>query len=1155
MTINVQKVQGTTVNVQQFGGESLSSAAVVADINELKEYSGVKDVVLVADQAYYFDYDSALASFDNGMTFASDVRDGGYVRRLYASEAINASWYGISTSTETSGGRLTALNHVKLQAAIDYASANGVWGVYIPSGTYLLDRPVFAKSNISVFGDGYTTVLKGTLPFTEAANGGGFFDRCQIMYVGYFQQVDFGAAEKSSYSGATEEVATGLTLESFVISGTTATLTFNSGDDLSNVLVNQIIDVNGLSQSSLNTTYNINTVNDTTKVITITVPSGSSSENPAPNGASCDVLRNITVISLADTGNGNIVDEGASSCVLANSNDAALFSVGDIVALRSDFSTYVPKSGGFAGSDVLEFRKVISIDGTTLTFDRAFTRNVPKYNRSTNVNAIAGDNKSFLYRMGVCSYNGTAAGVTNYGDEFSSKVYTVQNFKLSNIRLMSPNGFGIVRTGAYDSVFENMFVEDVNSAFIVNGMSFCRFSNIKMDRIHDRILESAEGCHDNIYENLYAVRDGVRTYAARSVPMVVLRDRDTLVNSTFVNADYSTYNGIPTRPSLNPGSVLNGFKNVPSGFTINGINCNVDNCVFEGYIRGVFATIGASGNRINSSKFVSYTDPTDENNIGTGVVILNDSVFANFNPELSTSPPDSGEVYLNSSSPATLTGIELSRYDADGNDLKTQLDQLSIGSTFTIKQDDEDGSVLDLSFTIGTITYNVSGYYDIGIESGSIEYEGAIDVSLAMRCTIDELVSSSNFLSQNVFDLRPSTGLGSTAFLRSDGSANVLSENTFYIKESNDSWVSSGSNNTLMNNTFLNADPVIATTVLRDRNNIFGNVSPSSPNFEIQSKAKILAASILSASSNFNNIYSNSDPISVLSGTGHIVHGSSNAMFGATLSSLDSNNLIVGVNSAALGRQNLNVGSGNIVGGTVVSTGATIQSFTAPSTINLNGTVTLTDGDAIIIRKSNGTYTVLGTLSGDVTASSTLSLNQDITGYVAVNGDKLLKATPGPSGSFLFQASAIGTGIINRRATSLIVGRFNDQNNESGTLRFAIGTGTSDSARVTSFYVDDSEIVGRLPMRAYLGYRETGETAFDVLSTDSGKLIRCTASANTTVSLLNSIDVGLWCRIYNDLSSGSLTLSAEGTIIGSTGVSSNDCAWVQKIDATTWLRH
>lgn len=1121
------------------------AAAVVTDVNGMKQYNGGKDVLFVADQGYYFDYDESISSFDNGMTFESTARDGGYKRRLYSSEPINASWYGLSTSTATN-------NHVKLQYAIDYASSNGIASVYIPSGTYLFERPVFAKDNITVYGDGYSTVLQGTLGFTESSNGGGFFDRCQIMYIGYFQQIDFGAAEKSNYSNATEDVVSDLDLQSFVVSGTTATLTFSAEDDISNVKVNQIIIVSGLSQANLNKSYNVDSVNNDTKVITVKVPSGSSSENPSPESSSCDVKRNITVISLSDTGNGNIVDEGAVTCNLSDADDSDLFSIGDIIAIRSDFSTYVTKVGGFAGSDVLEFRKVIGIDGTEITFDRAFTRNVPKYNRSSNENAIAGENKSFLFRMNVCSYNGTAAGETNYGDSFSSLIYTVQNFHLKNIRLKSPNGFGVVRTGAYDSSFTDLFIEDVNSAFIVNGMSFCLFENIKMDRIHDRILESAEGCHDNIYNNLYAVRYGVRTYAARSVPMVVLRDRDTLTNSKFVNADYNTYNNIPNRPSLNPTSVTNNFKNVPSGFKMNGIDCTVDNCVFEGYVRGVFITISSSGNKINTSKFISYKDPNNENNIGTGIVVINDSITANYNPNLTSSPPSSGEIYVNNSDPLLLSQVVLSRYDEDNNDLKSSIDTLVVGDTFTIKQNDDDGEVvLDLSFTISSISYNASGYYTINAESGSTEWTGTISDAYVMRCTVETITSSSNFVSHNVIDIRPSAGLGSTAFMRIDGDDNIVSENTFYIESSNRLWVSSGSKNTLMNNAFLNADPLIGTTVLRDKNNIFGNITPSSPNFEIQSKAKILAASILSSSSNFNNIYSNSDPLSISAGTSHIFHGSANMLCGTTLSSLGNNNAIIGVNSASLGRQSINVGSGNIVGANVVDTGAVMSSFTAPSTITTTGGVTANEDDAVIVLKSNGTYIVLGTLASSVSASTTLTLNEDITGYVAAAGDSILVST----GNFVFQSSAIGTGLHSYRSGGLSVGRYNDPSTESNTTRFAVGTGSSNSNKITSFYVDDSEVVSRVPIRGYLGYRENSNTTFQILSTDSGKLIRCTASANTTITLTDAIPIGLWCRIYNDLSSGTLTLSAEGTLLGSNTVTLNEALWVQKVDATTWISH
>lgn len=47
-----------------------------------------------------------------------------------------------------------------INAAINYAYANSKGSVYIPAGTYIIETPVAPKSNVRIFGDGISTVLK-----------------------------------------------------------------------------------------------------------------------------------------------------------------------------------------------------------------------------------------------------------------------------------------------------------------------------------------------------------------------------------------------------------------------------------------------------------------------------------------------------------------------------------------------------------------------------------------------------------------------------------------------------------------------------------------------------------------------------------------------------------------------------------------------------------------------------------------------------------------------------------------------------------------------------------------------------------------------------------------------------------------------------------
>lgn len=211
--MDVIVIDGTPIQVivRESGGPLQQTGAVwltsIADM--VASNYPQKNLFYILNEQQFFDYESGLTSFDNGMTFeAQGVGSGGYRRRA---SYIKLEWYGISTSqAKTTAARpdlvrLVANNTAKVQAAINYAAANNIQDLYWPqTGSYYYDRPVFIKSNLNLHL--YNTSHIVDLSLTTADDGAGYFQRARVFQYGFFQQVDFAQAARPTYTNTANKI-------------------------------------------------------------------------------------------------------------------------------------------------------------------------------------------------------------------------------------------------------------------------------------------------------------------------------------------------------------------------------------------------------------------------------------------------------------------------------------------------------------------------------------------------------------------------------------------------------------------------------------------------------------------------------------------------------------------------------------------------------------------------------------------------------------------------------------------------------------------------------------------------------------------------------------------------------------------------------------
>ena len=135
-------------------------------ISELRSSSPTDDFVFITDtnQSGIFKYISTSSAADNTGTVLVSSNGRRYLREYDG--AINVKWFGVK------GDGITD-DFANIQAIIDYF--NGGINLYFPTGSYLVTDAIKLKSNMTVFGDGFSSEIKcistGWLMNTEARYG------------------------------------------------------------------------------------------------------------------------------------------------------------------------------------------------------------------------------------------------------------------------------------------------------------------------------------------------------------------------------------------------------------------------------------------------------------------------------------------------------------------------------------------------------------------------------------------------------------------------------------------------------------------------------------------------------------------------------------------------------------------------------------------------------------------------------------------------------------------------------------------------------------------------------------------------------------------------------------------------------------------------
>ena len=346
------------------------------------------------------------------------------------------------------------------------------------------------------------------------------------------------------------------------------------------------------------------------------------------------------------------------------------FSVGDIIYVRSSPNALVAQ-GNTNGSEFLEQRRVVSItptapSGAIVEVDRQFFEDVPYLSgdivesqlipfSAFTEETVVGPSRSFL---------GIISGSTGGFD-----AYTVQRATVRDLKLTSVTGSAVARTSAYECLWENLWFECGQSAFITNQLSYNIMRNIKAFNVPKRILESAEGNHDNVFDNWYASRNGSSPYFTNETTanLVVLRIRDTLSNSVFF---------------AESDEVVGGDDYTTTGFVqITGRGNKVFNNKFIGNIKTTALRFGSQDNEVTNNLFLKAPEKTDNSPALSDNSAATITTFRYNTLESSSLTPNRGEVYINSLTSSLITTMSYNIYDVNvvGQDQSGLLNSFEIG--------------------------------------------------------------------------------------------------------------------------------------------------------------------------------------------------------------------------------------------------------------------------------------------------------------------------------------------------------------------------------------------------------------------------------------------------------------------------------------------
>jgi hypothetical protein len=130
----------------------------VGTISSLINYGKAAKIVFASDslRGGMFTYITTTLRPDSGTIFNANGKGGGYWRRNYQGNTVNAMWFGAV------GDGVTDCTNAIQWAIKSVDRNNGHYGgtVYVPAGTYLISSPITLGGYVSIHGDYWSSTLK-----------------------------------------------------------------------------------------------------------------------------------------------------------------------------------------------------------------------------------------------------------------------------------------------------------------------------------------------------------------------------------------------------------------------------------------------------------------------------------------------------------------------------------------------------------------------------------------------------------------------------------------------------------------------------------------------------------------------------------------------------------------------------------------------------------------------------------------------------------------------------------------------------------------------------------------------------------------------------------------------------------------------------------